>query len=135
MSRQSKFVKRFPPHSYVGESHDIYILQHNLEEFVAEKVLPELEGKYNFRVYFPHRDDIPGKNIFSNIEDAMTRSNAVILFLTNECLKESWFRYLIQLVVCTGVHSLHVALDKSVNLERLPLPVAWLCKLCSTGLF
>ena len=132
MFRQPKFVKRSPPNSLAEENYDIYILQHNLEEFVAEKVLPELEGKYNYKVYFPHRDDTPGKNIFSNIEDAMTKSNAVILFVTNECLKESWFRYLIQLVVCTGVRSLYVALDKSVNLEQLPLPVAWLCELCST---
>ena len=131
MFRQSKFVKRSPPNSLAEENHDIYILQHNLEEFVAEKVLPELEGKYNYKVYFPHRDDIPGKNRFSNIEDAMTTSNAVILFVTNECLKESWFRYLIQLVACKGVHSLHVALDKSVSPENLPLPVAWLCELCS----
>ena len=87
MFRQSKFVKRSPPNSLAEENHDIYILQHNLEEFVAEKVLPELEGKYNYKVYFPHRDDTPGKNIFSNIEDAMTRSNAVILFVTNECFK------------------------------------------------
>ena len=132
MFPQSKFVKPSPPNSLVGKNYDIYILQHNLEEFVAEKVLPKLEGKYNFKVYFPHRDDVPGKNIFSNVEYAMTSSNAVILFVTNECLKESWFRYLIQLVVCKGVHSLHVALDKSVNFEKLPLPVAWLCKLGST---
>ena len=109
----------------------IYILQHHLEEFVASQVFPRLEGEYNAKVYFPPRDDTPGKDIFSNTRDAIHQSNVVFLFITKDFLKHPWFGYATELVISKGFHSVFIALEKGVSYDGLPLHVGWLLRLCN----
>ena len=117
------------PNPNKSKDHDICILQHNLEEFVALRVLPKLEDEYNYRVYFPARDDIPGINTFTCTAHAIDRSNVVILFVTEEFINQPWFGYITELIILKGVHSVFVALDKTVPFEGLPLNIKWLLKL------
>ncbi|KAE8614715.1 hypothetical protein XENTR_v10008276 [Xenopus tropicalis] len=67
------------------------------EKWVFRQLVPNLEGRYNWRLCLHHRDFEPGKAIVDNIVDSIYSSRKTICIISRHYLESEWCSKEIQL--------------------------------------
>ena len=60
------------------------------ENFVVDRLLPELEGNKNCKLCFHSRDFTPGRRIKDNIDEAIEGSNSAIIVMSQGFVDSMW---------------------------------------------
>ncbi|KAK3612019.1 hypothetical protein CHS0354_021694 [Potamilus streckersoni] len=92
-------------------------------EFVRDFMLKELEHKRGMRLFVSFRDFIPGREIASNIIEAIHNSRKTVMILTENFLLSKWCVYEFQMAYQESIHSgrdaFIVILYEDIPIERI----------------
>ena len=76
-----------------NKEYDIFVQHSDAEDdeaFVRDVLLPNLELESQFKLFVQGKDFLPGIRILSNIETAITNSNATIILLSQDYIDQRW---------------------------------------------
>ncbi|XP_072518641.1 toll-like receptor 22 [Salminus brasiliensis] len=83
--------KKTQMHQQLGFQYDAFISYNVQDEpWVAEELVPILEGEQGWRLCLHHRDFEPGKPILDNIMDGIYSSRKTICLITHNYLRSNW---------------------------------------------
>ena len=82
-------VKSFLPRP---RKYDAYVCYSSSDDYnyVCDEILPELEDKQNFKLFFHDRDFELGEQFFVNIEKAITQSSTAIIIMSQSFVDSDW---------------------------------------------
>ena len=104
--------------------YDFFVLHNDSEDdrnFVRNDLVPTLEERYGFKGCIPERDLTPGKLIFPEMEECITKSYKTLVILSNEFVKDPKCEFFLSMAFKSKGDSVIHILTEKIQDEDVPV--------------